>query len=168
MIGVLACGFAASGAACWAAEPYEPKLPMKIPVLVILKETRQKTERITKELIAALQEGSRYHGYKDPAAQPSLAYQVVGTVEHLEPLPVVTGPSRLTDYRKIVQREGIRKWVEEQGVKEVWIFGYLRPTPKGTTTGPTSGTSRPTSRTGGPTGRARSSASTATDGRATA
>jgi hypothetical protein len=118
---------------------------MQIPVLVIkyfpvkgdridqqvtgdwgapLEETRQKTERITKELIAALEEGSRYHGYKDPAAKPSLAYKILGTVEYLEPLPVVGGTSRLTDYRKIAEREGIRKWVEERGVKEVWIFGY--------------------------------------------
>jgi len=144
-IGVVACWSAVAAAACSAAEPYGPKLPMQIPVLVIkyfpvkgdridqqvtgdwgapLKETREKTERITKELIAALEEGSRYHGYKDPAAKPSLAYKILGTVEYLEPLPVVAGASRLTDYRKIVQREGIRKWVEERGVKEVWIFGY--------------------------------------------
>ena len=30
----------------------------------------------------------------------------------------------MTDYNKIMQRVGIKKWVEEKGVKEVWIWGY--------------------------------------------
>ena len=63
-----------------------PALPMKIPVLVVkyfpvkgdridlavtgdwgasLEETRRKTDKQTKAVIHALQEGSRYHGYKD-------------------------------------------------------------------------------------------------------
>jgi hypothetical protein len=131
-----------------AAETPEPPLPMQIPVLVIkyfpvsgelidqkatgdwgapLAETRKKTDQLTEAVIAALQEGSRYHGYKDPAAQPSLAYKVLDTFEFLEPLPTVprTGnDAPMTDYNRIMQRVNIRKWVEEQGVKEVWIWGY--------------------------------------------
>ena len=30
----------------------------------------------------------------------------------------------MTDYNKIMQRVGIKQWVEEKGVKEVWIWGY--------------------------------------------
>ncbi len=90
-----------------AAEREEPKLPMEIPVLVVkyfpvqgdlidqkvtgdwgapLDETRKKTEQLTQEVVAALQEGSRYHGYKDERAKPSLVYRVVKTFEFLEPL----------------------------------------------------------------------------------
>jgi len=78
------------------AETGSPTLPMKIPVLVVkyfpvkgdridlavtgdwdapLQETRIKTERQTNAVIQALQDGSRYHGYKDGQAQPSLAYK---------------------------------------------------------------------------------------------
>ena len=125
-----------------------PTLPMKIPVLVIkyfpvkadridlavtgdwgasLEETRLKTDKQTKAVIHALQEGSRYHGYKDAEAQPSLAYEIVDEIEFLEPMPTLSRPGHrvpLTDYKKIMERVGIKKWVEERGVKEVWIWGY--------------------------------------------
>jgi len=125
-----------------------PSLPMKIPVLVVkyfpvkgdridqtvtgdwgapLEETRQKTDKQTKALIHALQEGSRYHGYKDDQARPSLAYEVVDEIEFLEPMPTIPRPGHqvpFTDYRKIMERVDIKKWVEQRGVKEVWIWGY--------------------------------------------
>jgi len=130
------------------AEGFQPRLPMQVPVLVIryfpvrgdridmsvtgdwgapLEETRRKTERLTEQVIAALQEGSRYHGYKDPQAKPSVAYKVVGTLEFLEPLPTLSRPGErvpLTDYNRIMQRVNIRDWVEKKGVKEVWLWGY--------------------------------------------
>lgn len=125
-----------------------PALPYEVPVLVVsyfpvkgdridvgvtgdwgegLAETRQKTKRQTEEVLQALQEGSRYHGYKVPAAQPSLRYRVVDSLEYLEPLPVkprADNPVPMTDYRAIMERVQIRKWVEERGVKEVWLWGY--------------------------------------------
>jgi len=130
------------------AQVYRPTMPMEVPVLVLkyfpvkgdridqsvtgdwgamLAETRQKTEIQTTQVIAALQEGSRYHGYKNQKAQPSLLYRVVETVEFLEPLPTVARPGErvpMTDYNKIMERIGIRDWVEKKGVKEVWIWGY--------------------------------------------
>jgi D-amino peptidase len=98
-----------------SADIYPPKLPIEIPVLVInyfpvtgdridrtvtgdwdesLAETRRKTTVQTEQVVQALQEGSRYHGYKDKTARPSLVYKVVETVECLEPLPTVakSGP----------------------------------------------------------------------------
>jgi hypothetical protein len=131
-----------------AADVYQPKLPMEMPVLVIkyfpvkgdridqtvtgdwgesLIETRKKTTLQTEQVARALQEGSRYHGYKDRTAQPSLVYKVVETIEYLEPLPTVPKSGMdapMTDYNRIMQRVGIRKWVEEKGVKEVWVWGY--------------------------------------------
>ena len=75
-----------------------------------LEETRKKTEQLTQEVLAALQEGSRYHGYKDERAKPSLAYRVVKTFEFLEPLPTVAHSGEgapMTDYNKIMERIGI-------------------------------------------------------------
>jgi hypothetical protein len=92
-----------------------------------LEETRAKTTKLTEEVVAALQEGSRYHGYKTKTAKPSLVYKLVQVTELLEPLPTVARAGEkvpITDYRKIVERLDIKRWVEQQGVKEVWIWGY--------------------------------------------
>ena len=92
-----------------------------------LEATRAKTDRQTQEVIAALTEGSRYHGYKDPAAKPSLKYTILKTYEFLAPLP--TRPRNgaktpLTDYAAIMEKINIKEWVEEKDVKEVWLWGY--------------------------------------------
>ena len=82
---------------------------------------------MTQEVLFALQQGSRYHGYKNRKAPPSLVYTVVKTYEFLEPLPTIARPGEkvpLTDYNKIMQRVNIKHWVEQKGVKEVWIWGY--------------------------------------------
>jgi hypothetical protein len=97
---------------------------MRIPVLVIkyfpvrgdlinvevtgdvgapLEQMRQKTDEMTRELLFALQQGSRYHGYKNRKAPPSLVYTVARTDEFLEPLPTIPRPGEkvpLTDYSK--------------------------------------------------------------------
>ena len=96
-----------------AQERDEPRLPMRIPVLVIkyfpvrgdlidvdvtgdcgapLEEMRQKTTSMTQELLLALQQGSRYHGYKNRKAASSLVYTVARTYEFLEPLPTIARP----------------------------------------------------------------------------
>ena len=124
------------------------KAPMEIPVLVVkyfpvkgdlidvgvtgdwgasLKDTRAKTDKLAARVSKALQDGSRYHGYKNPRAKPSLVYRIVKTIEYLEPLPTVARRGRKvpnTDYIAIMKKIGIRKWVEDKGVKQVWIWGY--------------------------------------------
>ncbi|NQU24611.1 MAG: hypothetical protein HQ567_25290 [Candidatus Nealsonbacteria bacterium] len=131
-----------------AADQSQRRLPMEVPVLNVkffpvkgdridlsvtgdwgdpLEATRRKTERCTQEVVQALEDGSKYHGYKNPQAKPSLVYKIVDTLEFLEPLPTVARPGNrvpITDYRSIMKRIDIKKWVEEKGVKEVWIWGY--------------------------------------------
>jgi hypothetical protein len=131
-----------------AEESDEPKVPMRIPVLIVkyfpvrgelidvevtgdcaapLDEIRQKTAEMTQEVLVALQQGSRYHGYKNRKAPPSLVYTVARTYEFLEPLPTIARAGEkvpMTDYNKIMQRVNIEQWVEQKGVKEVWIWGY--------------------------------------------
>jgi len=146
LVAVLAAWLISSGQGF--ADPDVPTLPMKIPVLVVkyfpvkedridltvtgdwgasLEHTRIKTDKQTKAVIHALQEGSRYHGYKDREAHPSLVYEVLDEIEFLEPLPTIPRPRRrvpLTDYKSIMERLEIKKWVEQRGVKEVWIWAY--------------------------------------------
>jgi len=93
----------------------------------LLAQTRHKVDDLTKNLISTLEQGSTYHGYKDNLARPSLKYVVVGNIEFLEPLPVLSTIGNnvpMTDYNKIMERVDIRKWVLENGVKEVWIWAY--------------------------------------------
>lgn len=88
---------------------------------------RAKTERMTGETTAALEEGSRWHAFKDPSAKPNLEYSIVDTIEFLEPLPTVSKlfhKEPMTDYNAVMERIGIKKWVEERGVKEVWLWAY--------------------------------------------
>jgi hypothetical protein len=92
-----------------------------------LDQMRQHTVRTTRQVVGALETGSTYHGYKNPLAQPSLRYQLVDTLEFLEPLPTWQKPGHrnpMTDYNAIMQRIDIRQWVERRGVKEVWLWGY--------------------------------------------
>src|SRR5213075_742556 len=89
-----------------------------------LSDSRSKCDRMTRQAIESLQEGSRFRAYNNPAAKPSLIYKVVATKEHLEPLPRNEKKPKFPDYAKILEREDIKSWVEGKGVKEVWIWGY--------------------------------------------
>lgn len=92
-----------------------------------LQFIRQKTDSVTQVVINSLEEGSRYHGYKDSLSKPSLKYKIIQTYEFLEPLPTVKKDYKevpMTDYISIMKRIDSKKWVEEEGVKEIWIWGY--------------------------------------------
>jgi hypothetical protein len=92
-----------------------------------LNDIRRHTIQTINQVIQALEIGSTYHSYKDPTAQPSLRYQIVETLEFLEPLPTYYKPghqSPMTDYNAIMNRGNIQYWVEERGIKEVWLWGY--------------------------------------------
>jgi hypothetical protein len=92
-----------------------------------LDTIRQHTAATTQRVLAALEQGSRYHGYKEPSATPSLRYAVIQSFEFLEPLPTWPKPGHrvpMTDYNAIMARIDARQWVEERGVKEIWIWGY--------------------------------------------
>jgi hypothetical protein len=92
-----------------------------------LVDVRGHTINTTSRVIEALEKGSTYHGYKDLAAQPSLHYEIVSSVEILESLPTWPKPgdrAPMTDYNAVMRRVDIRYWVEQRGVREVWIWGY--------------------------------------------
>lgn len=128
--------------------PARAAVPYAIPVLVLsffptngaridlnvtgdvggrLEEIRAKTRRQTQEILAALESGSRYHGYKDTNAGPSLKYELAQTLDFYRPLPTWRKPGHrtpMTDYRQILTDVDIRDWVENKGVREVWIWAY--------------------------------------------
>ncbi len=92
-----------------------------------LADIRGHTMNCTARVIEALEKGSMYHGYKDAAAQPSLHYRIVGSLEFLSPLPTYPkpgNPAPMTDYNAIMRRIDVRYWVEQRGVREIWLWGY--------------------------------------------
>jgi hypothetical protein len=129
-----------------AEAPEAPEAPFAMPVVVVkffpvkgdridseatggynqvLEDVRKWTDKITETTIHAMEEGSTYHGYKDENAEPSLDYEVLAIYEFREPTPrTFKGKQPMPDYNEIMRKIGGKTWVEEKGVKEVWIFSY--------------------------------------------
>lgn len=123
------------------------KAPWTIPVLVVhyfpltpdgknidrkvtsnvgapLPEIAAKCARQTCEVIKALEDGSRFRAYRDPKAPASLKYVVAGSITYHEAVPLHRKKKNYADYYKIMERVKVRDWVENKGVREVWIWGY--------------------------------------------
>lgn len=94
------------------------------------EDLKAKTERLTKDACRLLEEGSRFRGYKNKDAKPALRYEVVGTVEYKEAIPVrpkVGEETPLLDYNAVMNRIKAKTLVEEKGVHEIWLWGYHGP-----------------------------------------
>ncbi|MBL8040801.1 MAG: hypothetical protein JNM04_05590, partial [Chthonomonas sp.] len=94
-----------------------------------IADLKQNIGRFERESKFMLQEGSRYHGYKNPNAQPSLGYRVVKIINVYEPLPPdelhpLGGGVYFPDYNQILSRINMMQLVNNQRVKEVWLWGY--------------------------------------------
>ena len=75
----------------------------------------------------AIEQGSRFHGYRDPLATPSLGYRVVEHIIVYELTPASTKRGRepggpyYPDFFKIFARLKLDQLITEKKVKEVWI-----------------------------------------------
>ena len=69
------------------------------------------------------EEGSRYRGYKDPDALPSLGYKIVEQLFVYEHAPATSrryGDSWLVDYDRILRSDGILDRIRDERIREVW------------------------------------------------
>lgn len=92
-----------------------------------LEKVRAKVARITSQLEASLEKGSQFRGYKNPSAPKFANYQIVENKEFLEKLPPPNPqfPGNLSpDYQQILNRLNICQYVDNQDLKEVWLWGY--------------------------------------------
>jgi hypothetical protein len=87
---------------------------------------RERTIDYTDRLRSAVEDSSKYLGYKDWNSTPSLIYQIVDTKEYKEPVPFEP-TSRVPHYDYILNRENICDYVQNKGVNEVWIWAYQGP-----------------------------------------
>ncbi|MBK6899394.1 MAG: hypothetical protein IPH09_09035 [bacterium] len=77
----------------------------------------------------ALEQGSRFRAYDDPQARPSLGYRVVDQITVYEQTPPgkIVGydqddPLWEADWFAIFDRLDVRHYVEDLGVKEIWVW----------------------------------------------
>ncbi len=89
---------------------------------------KSQIDRYDIEIKYMLEEGSRFHGYKDPNAPPSLGYRVLALISIYEDMPpgFPSGSPGITfpDYNQILNRIDARHFVDDLGVKEFWLWGY--------------------------------------------
>jgi len=96
---------------------------------------RQHTVDITNNLLADLPKATEYLGYNhnDP---PALTYHVVNTIERDTAVPINgtlhPGFTSYPDYYGVMSSNNICSYVDNQGVREVWLFAYQGPTKPGT------------------------------------
>lgn len=91
---------------------------------------KYKIDVMDRQVKFSLEEGSKYHGYSNASAKPSLGYKVVYYVTVYENIPrsnfqVPWNPNAYRpDYAAILNRFNAQYYVEQLGVKEFWIWGY--------------------------------------------
>jgi hypothetical protein len=96
---------------------------------ISLHALRQRIDTFDIRTKFMLEEGSKFRGYQDPAALPSIGYRVVAYITVYEPTPpgkvkaIVGGlPVYRPDYHQILERFNGRHYVESLGVKEFWLW----------------------------------------------
>jgi hypothetical protein len=88
---------------------------------------RQKTINITNNLLTFIPKATKYLGYSNPNAQPSINLNVVDTKEYTQNVPMILG-SRKPDYQQIMFSHNICNYVDNQNVREVFLWAYQGPT----------------------------------------
>lgn len=73
-------------------------------------------------------EASRYKGYKNTSI-PYLRYKVVAHKNYIEPMPMglkfLNSTKRTPDFVSILERENVCELVDNQGIKQFWIYVYV-------------------------------------------
>ncbi len=74
-------------------------------------------------------EATRYHGYADAAAPPSMGVEIIGEIEQNTAPPLGVLAPNSTDvffpaYDLVLAGAGICDWVDNLGVREVWMYTH--------------------------------------------
>ncbi|MBK8700652.1 MAG: hypothetical protein IPN29_14415 [Saprospiraceae bacterium] len=94
----------------------------------LVANAKTRVQSIAKHTKFSLEEGSKFRGYSNPQAQPYLGYEVVDVIYVYEPIPrnrPVPNSNPVRHYLEpyeIIKRFGGENYVNNDGVKEFWIF----------------------------------------------
>lgn len=136
---------AVEGAAC-------TNLPLSVPVLVLsfyprdsanpsmldktetnmqqtVADTQSHVQDMITQNIAFLKEATKYHGYKNASAQQFLDFSVYDQKEYFTKIPqgyqLSWAPfAHRPDHGQILRNVNICDYVDNKGVREVWMYGY--------------------------------------------
>jgi hypothetical protein len=113
---------------------------------ISLTQMKANIDTYDRRIKFALEEATRFRGYKNAGAAPALGYKVVGYITVYEPVPpgkapVTVGagdgqgqqgapplPIYTPDFFSIFQRFGMDHYVNQLGVREIWLwYGGIDP-----------------------------------------
>lgn len=103
---------------------------------ITLRELKSRLDAYDLRVKFMLEEGSRFRGYKNAAAPPSLGYQVVASYTIYDQMPrsdVIMHydqgyPVYQPDYQRMFERIGMEELVNVSGVREIWLWhGFVNP-----------------------------------------
>jgi hypothetical protein len=96
-----------------------------------IEQLRNRVNDFTAQILTDLTMSTKWQGYNQPMRQPSLHYiQHGNTYEYIAPIPrsdVILNQEHHTyrpNYRKMLDDINICNLVDNQGVKQVWVWGY--------------------------------------------
>ena len=97
---------------------------------ITLEELKTKIDLFDKRVKFMLEEGTRFRGYKNSEAVPSIGYRVVEYITVYEQTPKGAISTHLKDgtplyspdFHKIFERFNMEHYVNELSVKEIWIW----------------------------------------------
>ena len=90
-----------------------------------LDAVRKKILKQEAEHVELIKRSSRFRGYKNPTARPSIGYSVRERLEYIEKIPILAdNPRYLTDKMAYLNRINVCDYVDKQGIKEVWVWMY--------------------------------------------
>lgn len=100
------------------------------PGYITLTTLKQQIDLFDRRVKWMVEEGSRFRGYKDPTAKPSLGVRVVGYITVYEQTPPGRSYQRDTagammsevDFERLFQRFNVAHYVNDLGVKEIWLW----------------------------------------------
>lgn len=97
---------------------------------ITIEKLKTKIDVYDRRIKFMLEEGTRFRGYKNKNAVPSIGYRVVEYITIYEQTPKGEVNSHLKDgtplyspdYHKIFERFNIEHYINNLGVKEIWIW----------------------------------------------
>ncbi len=94
-----------------------------------LQDLKSTIDAYDKSVKFMLEEGARFHGYKDSTARTSIGYKVAEYITVYEPTPPGVAPDSVNgfpifhpDFQKIFTRFNIENYINNLGVREVWFW----------------------------------------------
>ncbi len=101
---------------------------------ILVSTMQAATQAMVDQSLPLISDATRYRGYRNPAAPRFLEYSLLEKIDIFGPMPrghkLPNGRIR-PNYGLILDQQNVCDYVDNRGVKEVWIYGYHNDTPGG-------------------------------------